>query len=293
MASENAPQVDFIGIGDNKAATTWIMKCLAEHPDICGSQPKETHFFNRHFDEGFDWYQQHFAHCGNEQLRGEYTPGYLQWQECAERIGTHYPNTKLLVCFRKPLERIISEYHYLYSRGKTGKDIDTFIHHHDLGSLQYYRNLEQYLQFFNDDQILVLLHEDIQQDPLAFIQRIYAFLNVNSDFQPANVTDRKNITVDSMVYVHSVNRFLWGVQHYIKQLPHSRTLIRCMRLLGIQRIAQWVFKLNQRPKHLQRQIQKARPSLEVQKYVIEQCNDDIDQLAQYLKRDLSHWKTVS
>ncbi len=45
-------KVDFIGIGAQKAATSWIAKCLIEHPEICLAASKETHFFSD--DESFN-----------------------------------------------------------------------------------------------------------------------------------------------------------------------------------------------------------------------------------------------
>ena len=38
-------KIDFMGIGIGKSGTTWIAKCLNEHPEICISNPKEPHFF--------------------------------------------------------------------------------------------------------------------------------------------------------------------------------------------------------------------------------------------------------
>ena len=40
-------KVNFIGIGVQKAGTSWLAKCLNEHPDIYIHKKKEAHFFNR------------------------------------------------------------------------------------------------------------------------------------------------------------------------------------------------------------------------------------------------------
>ena len=48
--------VDFIGIGAQKAGTSWVYACLYEHPEIC-APIKEIHFFSRsRFTKGREWY---------------------------------------------------------------------------------------------------------------------------------------------------------------------------------------------------------------------------------------------
>jgi hypothetical protein len=284
------PNIDFIGIGVGKSATTWIMKCLSEHPAICGSKPKETHFFNRHYEEGFVFYANCFSHCAKGQLKGEYTPGYYQWQECAERIGTQYPNAKLLICLRAPLERLVSAYHYAYSRGKTGKHIDSFIQNYDLSVLRYYENLHHFRYYFSDKQIKVMLHEDIKADPKAFIQDIYQFLNVDASHEPQSLYERRNVTVKNTARVRPINRILWSIEQAIKALPNARFWIRLMRKIGIHKLAKLIFKWNRRPPEKTQPIQKRLPSLQEQQRVIEFCLEDIERLEEYLNRDLSRWK---
>ncbi len=41
------PPVDFLGIGAQKAGTTWLYRCLQRHPQIYLPRTKELHYFNR------------------------------------------------------------------------------------------------------------------------------------------------------------------------------------------------------------------------------------------------------
>lgn len=41
MENEDTFKVDFIGVGDQKAASTWIYQCLSEHPEIDTAKTKE------------------------------------------------------------------------------------------------------------------------------------------------------------------------------------------------------------------------------------------------------------
>jgi hypothetical protein len=40
---------NFLVIGAQKTGTTWLAKCLGEHPDILVPEVKEVCFFDRHF----------------------------------------------------------------------------------------------------------------------------------------------------------------------------------------------------------------------------------------------------
>lgn len=265
------------------------MRCLAEHPQICGSKPKEVHFFDRHYDEGFAWYAQHFAQCGNEQLYGEYTPGYLGCRRCAQRIGEAYPEAKLIVCLRAPLDKVISSYHYAYSRGKTGKDIDAFIHAYDLESLLFYWNIERYRQYYADEQLLVTLFEDIKPDPQQFMQRIFEYLGVDTSFEPSALNEKRNVTVKNTARFRWLNRALWNTRYFIKNAPGAHVWVTLLRKSGINRVATRIFHWNRRPVSETKRTEKVNPSPQTVQMVLDHCREDIQQLERYLNRDLSHW----
>ena len=43
----------FLGIGVQRAATTWLHDCLREHPDVF--VPGELSYFNWQFEKGMGW----------------------------------------------------------------------------------------------------------------------------------------------------------------------------------------------------------------------------------------------
>ena len=56
-------KLDFIGIGTARSNTTWLYKCLQEHPDIFMPQKKELHFFDSdsQFNKGINFYNNYFV----------------------------------------------------------------------------------------------------------------------------------------------------------------------------------------------------------------------------------------
>ena len=63
---------NFLIIGVQKAATSWLAACLQEHPDVFMSKEKEVHFFDKHFDKGQLWYEAHFADWAGHEARIKY-----------------------------------------------------------------------------------------------------------------------------------------------------------------------------------------------------------------------------
>lgn len=69
--------------GTTKAATTSLFNYLADHPEICASNVKETRFFldadyplpaKYRFEDGLDKYELYFVHCSASHIRMEATP---------------------------------------------------------------------------------------------------------------------------------------------------------------------------------------------------------------------------
>ena len=111
----------FLGIGAQKSATSWISKCLNEHPDICVALSKETHFFSddKRFSQGIEHYKLYFTNCCNKNIhKGEYSTTYLFSKFAPQRICNMYPDVKLIVSLRNPVDRAISHIKHLISKLK-------------------------------------------------------------------------------------------------------------------------------------------------------------------------------
>ena len=50
---------NFLIIGAQKGATSWLARCLDQHPDAFVPE-WEVHFFNHRFSKGLEWYESQF-----------------------------------------------------------------------------------------------------------------------------------------------------------------------------------------------------------------------------------------
>lgn len=188
---------DFIGLGAQKAGTSWIYACLYEHPQVC-MPLKEIHFFSRdrNWTKGYAWYESLFESCPSDRLAGEFSTSYLVEPIMAERIQQRYPQAKLIASLRNPVERAYSNYMNDIKCGVVAPSVPFEValndHPEYLEQGRYAAQLRQYFAIFPADQMLVLIYEDCRRDPLTFIQGIYAFLGVDATFVPSMVTTKVN-----------------------------------------------------------------------------------------------------
>ena len=59
-AAARLPLPDFLGIGAQKAGTTWLAANLRRHPDVFIPERKELHFFDNKWDRPLREYARHF-----------------------------------------------------------------------------------------------------------------------------------------------------------------------------------------------------------------------------------------
>lgn len=203
-------KVNFLGIGVQKAGTTWLDACLKEHPEIYLHPQKELHFFDRFKDLNYIKNYESLFTSTNEKIVGEITPNYIFKPHCAELIYQYNPNIKLIAILRDPTNRAISQYKMEMSRGSIGPNSglwDAFERNLPEGnSLKsrglYNQQLEKYYNLFDKSQILLLNYQDISLNPQKLIQKVFEFLEVDITFIPKTLNDRvqpikiKDINID-------------------------------------------------------------------------------------------------
>lgn len=195
------PAPDFIIIGGQKCGTTWLRYHLLQHPDVY-VPTKEAQFFNRQQNvaKGRGWYESRFRKAHSGQVVGDKSPDYL-WTTSDgarnhiagshERIHEMYPDMRLVVTLRNPVNRAVSALNHFIRRGHITPlyGIDELLFGEKrsliegLGIIEkgfYARELRPYLERFDREQILVLIfEEDIVQAPRATLQRLYEFVGVD------------------------------------------------------------------------------------------------------------------
>jgi len=187
---------DFVGVGVQKAGTTWWYDTIAAHRSVHGParRPKELHFFDRFWGEPFGAddivaYRRWFARPAG-QLAGEWTPRYLHDWWVPPMLAAAAPATRVLVLLRDPVERYLSGVaHELSSRGRS----DPAIPGDALRRSCYAAQLERLLAAFPADQVLVQQFERCVDQPRLERSRAWDFLGLEPDLA-APVPAATNVT---------------------------------------------------------------------------------------------------
>lgn len=189
---------DFIGLGAQRSGTSWIYACLYEHPEIY-APVKEVHFFSRgrNWVKGYKWYENIFDGCSCNAKAGEFSTSYLCDPDAPQRIHRIYPDSRLIVSLRNPMDRAYSNYMNDIMAGVVSSSTpfeEVLACHPEYLEHGYYaRYLERYLQHVDREQILILIYDDSRKDPCAFIQSIYRFIGVDDGFVPSMLFSEVNV----------------------------------------------------------------------------------------------------
>jgi Sulfotransferase domain len=178
---------NLIVIGAAKCGTTSLHAYLDEHPEIAMSREKELHFFvdRKNWDRGLEWYKAQFD--ASAPVRGESSPGYSAYplyEGVAARMAQTIPDAKLVYLVRDPVERVVSHYtHRTVNWPEMGSLEEALADPHVRDWLvtpsRYWLQLEQYLEHFPPEQILVVDSDELR----ASLPRIFEFAGVDPFFR--------------------------------------------------------------------------------------------------------------
>ncbi len=201
---------NFIIIGSQRCGTTSLYTYLAQHPQILTPIKKEMDFFSWHFHRGIDWYLAHFPPIpeGEQFLTGEASPSYFDFREAPQRLYSAFPEVKLIVLLRNPVDRAISQFYRLADLNWEVRSLDraisdevarlaqnpAYIIGEEPGNYlargRYIEFMKNWLAFFPKEQLLVLKSEDFYAGAATTVKQVLEFLDLPeyqlSEYQNAN-----------------------------------------------------------------------------------------------------------
>lgn len=278
---------NFLIIGVEKAATTWLAKCIGEHPNVFMADDKELHFFSSRYDRGLAWYEAHFDAWSGEAVIGEATPAYIYSLKAPGRIrATLGEQVKLIVSLRHPVDRAYSAFGQYMRQGKIPPITDFQITlREEVLRLRrrgcYFEDLKRYLTFFPKENFLVLIYEEVKKHNLEFLRKCFTFLGVDSQFIPESLNVRANKGTD----VRMFHGRLIALRRYIA--AKTELLPGRIREPALE-IGRWIYK-NLILERLPKQNFYEPPSPQLRQELLQDFMADIRQLEELLGRDLSIW----
>ncbi|QDT14173.1 sulfotransferase family protein [Alienimonas californiensis] len=276
MSGEVDPGVgrlpDFLGLGAERAATTWLHNCLAQHPDVFVPPGKEVHYYSTHRERSLGWYTKHFAEAPAGIMAGEISPSYLHDADPAA-VRDALPNARLIVILRQPMARTRSAFE-LYYREKPEVTLSQALREstHLVTRSLYADALTRWQNTFGVERVGVWLHDDVSQDPIGTFAAVCRFLGVDDEVVPEATGETFNRVLFPRLQKHFYDVRLGWVVSLISSSAIGAIIKRTAR---------------------QRAATASDPaSGAVWEELAERFLADIDRLESTINRDLSAWRAT-
>jgi hypothetical protein len=296
---------DFLVAGVPKAGTTALHAALSRHPGLYLSPIKEPKFFltdgppptkggpgdaltyREHVWRRMS-YEALFDAARPGALRGEATPLYLYDRDAMRRIRELIPDARIIVIIRDPVERAHSNWTHLWSAGlepvgdfvracdeeesRIAAGWASFWHYTGLG--RYGEQLAHAFSLFPREQVLVLRYRALIDDPVAALDRICAFLGVETGL--LSEIPRENVTAhpEQTLAHRAVALGMRASDTIGRLLPGTAATAATHRL----------------ERYLQRGRRERQPlSWDQRQALLPRFEDDVKLLAELLGEDFTDW----
>ena len=213
---------NLIIIGAQKCGTSGLHYHLGLHPEISMSRPKELNYFieERNWPRGEEWYRRHFD--PQAKVRGEASPNYTAFPQhmgVPERMAQVVPDAKLIYVLRDPLQRIAAHWVHNYAKRREKGTLAETLSHPNTSYLQrsqYAMQLQQFLNHYPSEQIMILDQEDFRKDRTDTLRRVFEFAGADPDFshpgfeRERHSTSRKTRATKLAVRMEKASKSRWG-----------------------------------------------------------------------------------
>lgn len=216
----------FLVIGAQKCATSWLYLCLREHPHLhLPDRKKEVEYLggDLHRENGDDWYLRLISSgAPPDSIRGDVSVEYLWDPASPQEVARLLPDSCIMVSLRDPVERAVSAF-YWYQRKDRLPGTLTLADALDQGRAwltevgeadvpppgvteelvargRYDVQLSRWLARFPPEKLLVLDYRQIEESPLAALERVHRFLGV-APHHPHALTARPKRNLYSASFV--------------------------------------------------------------------------------------------
>jgi len=213
--SSNKKLPDVIFIGPLKTATSYIYDYYLHHPNVATSEPvKELYYYDDHYEQGKEWYLNHFSVKPEHRVMIDVSPSYLIDDVALRRIKQDNPNTKIIMTLRDPMARFSShvKHHIRHGFPYTGFDDLLAEHPRVIQGGQYESFVDQWIEEFGEDNVSILDYRELTQDSAAFMKKICEIIDVpfNADYDFEHKVNAAGTARSPLLmrYMHIVMRFL-------------------------------------------------------------------------------------
>jgi hypothetical protein len=208
-------------IGAQRSGTTYLYNVLDAHPQILMAKPvrPEPKFFLKEdqWAKGKKYYESLYFQSRRAEhiFIGEKSTSYIEYKVAAARIKSFYPEARILVILRDPVERTYSNYRFSVENGienlsfiealsaeqerlsntKYNASVNPYAYQRRGHYIDY---INHYSDVFDESQIYVIIHEEFVSNSSA-ISKLYSWLGVDESYVSRDYKERVNVSTASSV----------------------------------------------------------------------------------------------
>lgn len=277
----------FIVIGGHKCGTSSLHYYLKQHPDIAMPKTKGQDLLNK-VNLDIKVYEESYEVRTSEKIFGEVSSSYFESKRACQAIKQYFPNSKLLIVLRNPVDRAFSNFNGAYNAGKIKGKFEEVIHtlepSHTIIRLGfYYKHLKPYLDNFEQEQLQPLVFDDFVKNKEKFYQQLFQFIEVDENFVPdTSVIIRKG----GVVKYKNLQKMIFS--NPILSNPMIKNTVSKV----VKSFTSSNQRYNLRKKVGNMFVEKKSVSNELRASLIEVYREDILKTQELLDIDLSHWFNI-
>ena len=142
----------------------------------------------------------------------------------------------------------------------------------------YFKHLSRYLEYFERSQIFITTLEEIKDEPVDLVRRLYKFLEVDETFIPKSIYKSENSskTTSNLKLKEYEEKFV----NFISGRGGGK-LINILKKLKAHKLIHWLYTTPYKYPAMNE---------EDKAWLKSQFIEDINKLEKLLGRDFSHWK---
>jgi len=210
VGNKERPEMDwpsFYIVGAMKSGTSSLYSYLRRHPEVFLPAMKEPHYFLSHLggpnadgcmptDENCigdqPRYRNLYRNASSVAAVGDASTSYLCDENAARNIHAVRPDAQIIVMLRDPVERAHSHYQMDLQTGKEERPLlqalksdyssrrkGWGITHLYVDAGLYAGQIERYVEVFGRERILVVLFEELKNDPRSTLLKVTRHLGVD------------------------------------------------------------------------------------------------------------------
>lgn len=270
-------------LGPPRSGTTSMSKWLSLHPDVTAGRQKEPMFHASDLPsplrvDDLEEYLGLWAGAEASPVRLEASTWYLFSREAAKSIAHMSPSARMIVHLRDPVDLLASLHtHHVFRGMEDEVDFESAVFREGSADTDEFRRGIDYLDVVRLAGQISRYHEHFPKDRITFVD----FEKIENDPEGAYLD-----LLDSL----GLSRV--RLDEYSQLNPGRRERVRGasqrfegMRSVFGRRVGKVIRRLN---------ISVGRPPVDkgVRRRILERITPDIDELAELIDRDLSHWKAI-